>query len=316
MGILLLVSSHEAVFAANTNIVYTPKHSQAYQINNDLMFDARISTGVQSVLGNEYVYYPPEDRTVSKLIWDTKSLAMMGIGGSLNFQHKYTFNVDYWFSMSKADSKMTDYDWLVRGYEWTHRSIHEDTEVSSASIFDINVEVNALQIDTTTLSALVGYRQDSYEWKAYGGTFIYSVKDFRDTSGEFQDGLLGLTYKQTWKSTYLGLKVDTQLTSLFNLHAKLIYAPSVTGEAIDHHHLRNLVATDTFEDNTMYAIALGMDYKISNALTFNLTYQYQKFDTVTGDTKWNENNQVRHLSKYAGADLETSMLSMSLNYQF
>lgn len=310
MGVLVLACSHQIAWAKNK--VYTPK----YKISQDLMFDAHIAGGMQSVLGNEYVYYPPENRTVSKLIWDTKSLMMMGIGGSVSLQNKYTLNADYWFSMSKGDTTMTDYDWLVQGYDWTHRSIHPDTDVSSASSFDINAEVNALKVNGTTFAALVGYRQDSYEWQAHGGTFLYSVNGFRDTKGKIKDGLLGITYKQTWKSTYLGFKADTQLTNMLNIHGKFIYAPSVDAEAIDHHHLRNIVAVDTFKDTTMFALDVGIAYKVSPALHIDLSYKYQKFDTVVGDTAWKENNQVRNLAEYAGADLETSMLSVAAYYTF
>ena len=308
---LLLICFHEATMAENT---------QEYQLSDDITFDSRISVGTQSMVANEYLYNSIENHTNSKLIWDTKSLTMVGIGASLHFQEMYTFNIDYWFSINDANSKMTDYDWMIIGYDgkndWTHRSIHKDTDVSSASSFDISAEFNTYQLSTTILSTLIGYRQDTAKRKAYGGEFIYSVEEFRDATGNFPNGKLGISYEQTWKSTYLGFKTYTPITNVLTLHTKFIYAPFVKGKTTDTHHLRDIIGKSTLDNTNMYAINLGLGYKISNSLTLNLNYMYQKYDTTDGDMKWKERGEVYYLKNFSIADLKTSLFSISLDYKF
>jgi len=304
---ILLLATTESMVAQNLNTVYS---------NQNITFDTHISTGIQSMVANEYVYYPPLNHTASQLIWDTDSLTMVGIGGSLHFQEKYTFNIEYTFSANKADSKMTDYDWVLPGYDWTHRSIHKNTDVSSASTFDMSAEYT---LSNKMISLLVGYREDRATRKAYGGTFVYSDIEnggFRDQIGTAPNSLLGITYKQTWKSPYLGIKADAYFTNLLTLHTKFIYAPVVKGEAFDNHHLRDLTTVDTLDNTHMYAINLGLGYKLSNALTATLDYVYQKYDTTKGDTKWTERGEVRYLKNMSGANLKVSRFSISLSYKF
>jgi len=316
---LLLLSAHQTIMADDMQIYQENNDMQVYQDNNDITFDVSVSVGAQSMLANEYLHDPMTNHTNSKLIWDTDSLAMIGLSGSLHFQERYALNIEYWFSANKSDTKMTDYDWngyAYAGDNWTDRSIHPDTDVTNAASFDINAEFNTLQLSTTRVSTLVGYKQDTATRKAYGGEAVYSDEGFRDTAGNFPDGLLGISYKQTWKSPYLGFKTDTQLTNRFALHTKFIYSPLSKVETLDRHYLRDIVGTSTHDKTTMYAINLGVNYKITTLLDFGVNYMYQRFDTTTGNLKWNEKGSVVYLHDYVRADLKTSLVSMSLNYRF
>jgi len=308
---LLLLCSHQTIIAQDM---------QVYQLNDDITLDSRISVGVQSMIADEYLHDKMLNHTVSKLIWDTDSLAMAGIGASLHFQELYTLNIDYWFSINQSDTTMTDYDWMIPGFngknDWTHRSIHRDTDVSSASSFDISAEFKTLELSSTTLSTLIGYRQDKAKRKAYGGEYIYSEEYFRDSVGKFRDGILGISYEQTWKSAYLGFKTNTSITNVLTFNTKFIYAPSARGKTVDTHHLRDIFGKTTLDNTTMYTIDLGFDYKISHLLTFNFNYMYQKYDTTEGDLKWYEGGQVEYLRDYSRSNLKTSLVSISLDYKF
>lgn len=310
LGTLLLLSSHQIAMAENMHI---------YSLSDDMTFDISLSAGSQTMLANETLRQPDTGHTVSKLVWDTKALAMIGISGALHFQEKYTLNLEYWFSANKSNTKLTDYDWLAYGYtgdNWTDRSISKDTDVSNAYSFDINAEFSTFKVSTTTLSTLIGYRQDSATRKAYGGEYIYSDENFRDTAGSFPDGELGISYQQTWKSPYLGFKTDTQITNSFSLNTKIIYSPFSKVKTLDRHYMRNLVGTSTHDKTTMYAANIGLNYKATESLSLGLNYMYQKYKTTTGDLKWNEEGEIEYINDYVSADLKTSLVSISLDYKF
>lgn len=315
ISIALLLCAQESLMAQPANYIHI------YSINDDMTYDISIAAGRQSMVANEILHNSIENHTNSKLIWDTKSLSMIGLSGALHFKEKYTLNLSYWFSATKGNSKMTDYDWendSDRASDWTHRSIHSHTDVSKATSLDINAEFKAYTLSTIAISPILGYRQDSARRKAYGGNFIYSEDGgFRNSIATLPNNILGGAYKQTWKSPYIGLKADTQLSNDITLHSKIIYSPSSKVETLDNHYLRDIVGTSKHDKTRMYAINLGIDYKLTELLGIKVNYMYQKFNTATGDLKWDEKGTPTHTIKdFVQANLKTSLVSISLNYKF
>lgn len=296
----------------------TPTPVEYYENTTNLFnnFSTHISIGTISGTANEYVYFPQENHTTSQLIWDIDSLQMLNVGFQLDFDI-VKLNTDMSFALSDGDSYLVDYDWLVQGLDdWTDKSEHPDTIVTDAKIFDIYAEVDIYHINKdTTLTLLLGYRHESYTWEARGGSFIYSFDSFRDTSGTFKDGLLGITYEQTWSVPYVGMKIDSKINNI-TLHAQVRYSPFASGEMTDVHHLRNLTTVDTFDETTMTGVNVGLKYSLTPHYTLGVDYSYLNYKNSVGDSVWSENGQVDYLKNYAGADLKTSMLSVSLEYKF
>jgi plasminogen activator len=308
----IILSSYSLVNAStiNNQAIDTKTYT-----HSGIQYDTSISLGHLSGKANEYVYIPTENHTVSKLIWDIDALYMVGIGASIHYQEIVTLNTHIWFSLNDGDGKLVDYDWLIPGYDWTHQSIHNNTDITKGLMFDINLEHTTPISVSTDLSALIGYRQDSFKWKSYGGSYIYSDEDFRDESGNFPENVLGISYKQTWKVPYIGMKVNSNFGN-FNLNAKVIYSPFVNAKANDTHYFRDAKGIDTFRKDSMYAIDIGLNYPINDAFTLKVNYAYEKYDTVTGDMLWKEDGQEYYLNNYAGADMKTSIISITLNYTY
>ena len=309
---VIMLSTYSIAHAntINNQVVNTKTYTNA-----DIQYDTSISLGYLSGEANEYLYFPAKNHTASKLIWDIDSLYMVGIGASIHYKERVTLNTHVWFSLNDGDGKLVDYDWVKEGYNWTHQSIHDNTNVTDGLMFDINLEHKTSISETTDLFAILGYRQDSFSWESYGGSYIYSVKNFRDTSGNFPDNELGIRYKQTWKVPYIGMKIDSNFSG-FDLSAKLLYSPFVNAEATDKHYMRDIKSTDSFRKDSMYAVDIALSYPLSDKLTLKVNYAYEKYDTVTGDMLWEDSGKQYQLDDYAGADLQTSMIGFSLHYTY
>ena len=310
---LLLVSAQ-----GNAATVNQQSGIEASTERSGIGFDARFGLGYLTGEAREYVYWPQRGgHKASELIWKIDSMYMAGIGGSLRPLDGMSINADLWFALGDGDGHMEDYDWLVIGSDWTHQSIHDNTDVTSGLMFDLNLEMAAFSAGSMDFTGLVGYRRDNFEWEARGGSYIYSTSSFRDTVGTFPAGELGITYEQTWDVAYFGLGLKGDFDRI-HFNAKVIYSPFVSGEAVDHHHMRDLVTNDDFSSESMWALDIGIGYDISDALALNIAYFYEQYDTMTGDTEWHYNDigRVVNITDGAGADLETSMFSMNMTYSF
>lgn len=287
--------------------------------SSGMKFEGWAGVGYLSGEAHEYVYWPSEgDHTASELIWEIDSLYMFGTGGSLNPLGWLKVNADLWFVLADGSGYMEDYDWIDTGNpNWTHQSIHPDTDVTQGFMFDVNVEMTALSTGSVSFVGIGGFRHDVFEWEARGGTYIYTENSFRDTSGTIPDGTLGITYEQVWDVFYVGMGFDGDFNRL-HMNAKFTYSPFVSGEATDQHHLRNLVTYDDFTMESMWAITLGVGFDITERLNIAATYFYENYGTMTGDATWhyNDTHTVTTYTDAAGASLETSMLSARMTYTF
>ena len=281
-------------------------------------FSARANMGYLTGQAHEYVYWQQQGgHTASELIWDIDSMTMIGIGGTIKPLEWMSINGDVWFNITDGDGNMVDYDWMAPGMDWTDRSTHEDTDVSNGFMFDMNMEMTAFKAGSISFSGILGYRRDSFEWKANGGSYIYSENGFRDNVGSFTNGELVCTYEQTFDVPYFGLGVVGDFDQ-FHFTAKFITSMFVSGEAIDHHHLRDLVIYNDFSGESMWAVDLAASYDITPSIGLEVAYFYESYDTMTGDSTWNfsSGNSVSVLSDGAGADLEFSMFSLNVIYTF
>ncbi|MEA1879480.1 MAG: omptin family outer membrane protease [Campylobacterota bacterium] len=299
--------------ATQANMLYDEKVYTTPQKNLDL--NLRISLGLLTGEANEYVYHPQDQHTASQLIWNIDSQTMLGLGGSLHLTPNFIMNTDFFFSVEDGQSKLTNYDWQLLGEDWTDRSIHDNTDITNAYMVDVNAEYITYRSPSISLSLLAGYKEDSLTWKAYGGEYIYSNEFFRDTKGNFSNTQLGISYEQTWSAPYIGIKMKNDFGKL-NFNSKIIYSPYAEATATDSHYLRNLRTVDSFKNDTLFGVGLGMSYKYTKHLNVSANYAYQKYDTVTGNSQWNENGRIYYLDGYAGANLETSSFFLKFQYTF
>lgn len=308
--LLLGTRGHAATVDPNADIEVSTESA-------GIFFTANIGTGYLTGQAHESVYWPSHgNHKASELTWDIDSMYMLGLGGSMQFNW-VKLNANVWFNINDGDGLMEDYDWLEPGNDWTHRSIHEDTSVTSGVMFDTNAEMNIFSTGQIAITGILGFRHDSFEWEARGGTYLYSVYGFRDTAGTIPDGLLGVTYEQTFNVPYAGIGFNGDFDSL-HISAKLTGSIFVSGETVDQHHLRDFVTYADFSNENMWAFDIGVSYDITNVINLKIAYAYESYDSMIGDSLWvyNTEGYSQAISDSLGADLETSLLSLTLAYSF
>ena len=110
---------------------------------------------------------------------------MVGAGVTIQPVEWLKINGDIFFNANSGSNELDDYDWRYTTSLWSDWSHHDDVELTKGTMFDVNAEFIFFRNQNTAISAIVGYKQDNWEWEARGGEFIYSIGGFRNTSGTF-----------------------------------------------------------------------------------------------------------------------------------
>lgn len=281
-------------------------------------FTGRLAVGYLSGEAHEYVYWPNAGgHTASELTWDIDSTVMVGVGGSIRPRTWLNFNVDLWCNIGDGDSYMADYDWMIPGLDWTDKSVHDNTDVTTAIMFDVNAEMTLFSTEGFFFTGIAGYRRDNFEWKARGGSYIYSENGYRDTDGTFPPNELGVTYEQILNVPYFGVGMVGDFDRV-HLAAKLTGSIFLWGETVDHHHMRNLITYGDFSGESMWAIDIAFGYDITDSLEIKAAYFFERYETMTGDSTWEYQAYGSSVTypDSAGTDLETSMFSLTVTYSF
>jgi plasminogen activator len=294
--------------------------------NRGIELSFRMQAGYLMGEANEFVY--DGGRTLSQLIWEINSLYMVGSGTTLKPCRWVSFQGDFLTMLADGDGTMDDYDWVYSGMEWSDWSHHEDTDVTKGTIIDVSVAVYPLQMlekQQLSISALLGYRIENFEWEARGGTFVYSGNGFRDTTGAFTDygyaeDQLGITYEQLIYVPYVGVNLSYRLKDVEG-GLRLIGSPFVSGEADDQHHLRDLETHAEWDGGSMFSVSGSIAYHIGDYVTLSTALNYTEYDTVTMDSTytWTLSDGSEHEVVYEdteGANLQTMVASMSVSLNF
>jgi plasminogen activator len=287
--------------------------------NEEFQYDIRVQTGYMTGTANEIVYAGSDsDNLLSQLIWEIDELFMVGFGASVQ-QKWIAFHADAWFKAADGEGTMDDYDWIFGGPGWSDWSHHEDTTISEAWIIDLNLEfmIPQLSTDSFVTSAIVGYKYENYEWQARGGSYIYSSNPgWRDLTGTFPAGALGITYSQTWDAPYIGFDLRGSIGK-FELSGRAIGTTYAKVDTHDTHHFRSLNVVAEGDHGDMYSLGLTGGYHFTDHLALNTSYLYTSYETIRRDSTYTyADGTSTTFSNNGGADLETDLISISLSYSF
>jgi len=275
--------------------------------NARVTFDIR--AGATHVQAHEYAYSGAYK--LSELIWDTKTAYMAGGTASILLSplRNIRFNASFSHNITKGNSVMDDYDWLVVGADWSHWSHHDNTKLEKGMVVDIGISSRLYSNDSgaVELGVLMGYRRDQWRWGAVGGSYVYTVlPGFRNTAGIFPNVPV-INYEQTISTPYIGASFDWSEGN-FSLTANMIGSPFVSAETVDHHYLRNLIFTTKPEKGSMFGGDIALSYRMTNNAKFGVFYSVQNFSQSRGNViTYDQSTGMTTLSLDSGA--------MSLNCQ-
>jgi len=299
---------------------YVEKKTTININENVMVFEGRMSIGMLHGESNEYVYAPEYNHTVSELNWKLKDVWMLGLGGSFSPLWWLNFNADVYFKLNDGDGTMNDYDYLLLDYQYTDYSNHQNVDLTKGIMFDINAEMTFYQYDKSQFFGIVGFKHDTWEWEAHGGTYMYSSYYLYDTVGSFDPNEKVITYEQNYYAPYLGFGFESKLTTApITFSGRVIGTLWAWGDDEDQHHLRNLVFEDDFDSGTMFGFDLAMRYNFTDNFSMNVAYQYHKYSDMEGDTTITDTTtgqKEKYEGDVAGMDNYAGVVSVGAQVSF
>ena len=276
----------------------------------DGTFTVRGSIGMLEGRAGEYVYIGPY--TLSELLWDISGVVMAGVTASWRVHTRWSLNAGAWSALNTGNGEMTDKDYRLPGFDWTDFS-RSEVDVERGLAFDINAGFRLNQHGRVALTALVGYRQDIWEWTDRAQEFVYSDAGFRDWRGHF-GGINAIDYKQTFRIPYAGLHVGGPAGTRFHWQAYAIGSVFGSAEAHDHHILRGLHFEDTFSGLTYLALGIAAGLELTARTGLELALHIQHIPESTGDGYIVEDDT--HHPDGAGIALDTAKVSLAVTHRF
>jgi len=276
--------------------------------------------GLVSMTANEFVF--DGGWTTSQLIWESLNVPVATVGLSTKLS-------DGWTVAAKAEaglggnSSMADYDWLTPYVaangpdDWTHRSLHPDTRVDHFMRGSLVVGRDMQLGDRFTINLNGGFKYTDVQWTGYGGSYIYSVGGFRDSSGNFVDGQAGITYRQMLPMAFVGADATADFDKLV-LTAGAQGGFTFAGQAVDDHWLRDLRFVDNMYVAPIVALSANAQYGFSDNAALFVAASLDKMFTTRADTSViNTNtNATSFYANAAGADFVSVSISGGLTGSF
>ena len=284
--------------------------------SSTVKFSLGLGGGYLTGKSKEYVFVPEYgNHKLSQLNWDISSLYMLGVNSALEIGSRFVLKFDGWFKATDGQGSMDDYDWYYIGYDYSHFSQSPDTDVTDGSMIDINVGYNFLRSQKAFLTGIIGYKRDNFGWTAKGGYYNYYYGYY---TGSLPDDQPVVSYEQTMESIYGGIGFHADITATFSLAGRFIYSPFVQAETTDHHHLRNMVVYDEFEDGNLWAVDITGSYNFSKFMFFELGFRYESYEEMQGDGEyhWNDTGEVATYTNGAGMDHSSTLITAMLQFRF
>ncbi len=279
---------------------------------NDERVGASIGVGLANIRAHETVF--SGDHKLSQLEWQSKAVQVLrgsldidvGSGWSVKLEGKTGIN---------GNGHMVDYDWLVPGADWTHRSEHDDTGLDH--YYNGSVEVNRLLFGDSlqNLSVGIGGRYTDVKWTARGGDFVYSVDSFRDTIGSFTSGVAGISYQQKIPVLYATLNGE-QTMGRFRLTGALEVGAVIRNRSGDDHWLRNLRVDDSFKLSPMFGAKAGIEYSLTQNIALYLDGSFEATKFRRGDAEYADTTGNSYYEDGAGGGFSAGYIGTGVRGSF
>lgn len=280
--------------------------------------------GIFSVYGGYSMAHIQSDELVygggqklSELNWESKYVSIFTVGLSADVDKSWTVKGDVDIGTG-GDGHMVDYDWLYGPDAWSERSIHPDTRLDHYFSADIQVSREVYKDMQSTLSLGAGFNYSDVKWTAYGGSYVYSTFDFRDTVGNFPDGEKGISYRQKVPVGYLTINGEHKIGQ-WTLGGSLRGGMSFGIEDIDDHWMRNARFYDSMEIAPMLGATITADYAINDRASLYFSGSFDRVFRADGDMRMTDTTGATPDASYddaAGASFQAMSIGFGLKGTF
>lgn len=292
--------------SAHSNAMNTPPQDERFTVNGSLGYLAGKS--------QEFVYDSQTGRKISQLNWKINGAAV--IKGEVNYKLRPWLNVNAqgWITLANGNAVMDDYDWLNPFQKhWTDWSHHNDTDLRQGNEYDLSLQARFFQQSTLQLKALLGYQRTLFSFLAKGGCYNYHSGM---AIGCFPDDEIGIGYKQTFSTPYIGVAGSYLINSLeFNGIFK--FSNLVTGNDVDQHYQRELTFKEGNDHFNFYNLVVNAGYYLKPQIKLFAEGSFNYIPTKkTSTTIRNNSTQVVTYENYGSAGLNNKYMLLSLGVQY
>ncbi|NQT94473.1 MAG: omptin family outer membrane protease [Lentisphaerae bacterium] len=201
---------------------------------------------------------------LSQLIWDFTGIGLIGGVGSAKIGKIVSLNAGLWTKVGKGSGEMYDYDWIIPGQDWTHRS-RSEVDLLTGIIADVNGTLS-WPIQNFSVRGIMGGKINYWKWTDRGQEYTYSVNGFRDTQGTF-GGENVIDYSQTWIVPYMGLGAE----AVWNPVELNVYSVLGTTVATDNDHHKKRMDYGPGGIRFLGSFAGGAYVGMGGTATWNIT---------------------------------------------
>ena len=273
----------------------------------------RGSYGITAIEANELVYSGKQK--ISQLIWQSTAVSTFTGQVKVDFDRFFlratgTMGLD-------GDGHMRDYDWLVEGKPWSHRSVHPDTRLNHYFTGGIETGREVLSYDGTMISLGGGIKYTDVKWTGWGGSFVYTSTDFRDTKGKFPDDEKGISYRQQWPVPFLGVDL-THNEGPWTFAGAFQGGVAINGKGTDDHWMRDLRFIDHVETTPAVMITGSAECEVRPNTALFVSGAFDRIFRGRADTDMIDkiSGGKQRFANGAGADYMSVTVSLGLLGKF
>jgi outer membrane protease len=241
--------------------------------------------GYAFLKGDEIVYDDVGNR-ISHLIWESDA-PVLTARFKANIKGNWTVSGGATIGFS-GNSHMEDYDWLDASPsyafgDWSHRSVHPDTDLDRYLNLDIAAGYDFILNEMTMVNLQGGFKYTNVKWTAFGGSFVYSDAGFRDWVGDFPDGERGITFEQRYPGVFLGAEA-TAKNGAWAFTGLVRGGFTFNASDTDHHWMRDLRFEEDYSAIPFVSLGAQVDYAVTESASVFLAGNYDHYFKKKGDT--------------------------------
>lgn len=274
-----------------------------------------VGMGMLSVTTKERVYDPNNNHKVSQLNWNAHNTPILRTMLEWRVIPELSLGLAGWSTVAKRGGVMDDYDWEDENQKgWTSKSHHPRSQLNRANQFDLSVKYWLLSNEDTRIGIVSGYQQTRYRFNAYGGQYNY---DNGQNIGTLPDSLLGISYRQTFKTPYIGLLASYRYQR-WEVGGEVKYSAWGRASDVDEHYLTDTTFWASVNKQKFAALSVNAGYYLTDhakvyfegtwGATFNQKGRLSYYDR--------EEDIAGSLSRGAGIENTVLMGSVGLRYNF
>ncbi|KMV70720.1 hypothetical protein AI29_10450 [bacteria symbiont BFo2 of Frankliniella occidentalis] len=274
-----------------------------------------VSAGVLSTTTKERVYDPTNGHKDSQLNWRVNNAPVLK--GALEWRvlPKLSLGLEGWSTVAKRGGVMNDYDWEDESQKsWTSKSYHPKSQLNHANQFDFSLKYWLLSNDDARIGIVSGYQQTRYRFSAYGGQYNYNNGQY---VGDLANSLLGISYRQTFKTPYIGLLASYRYQQ-WEVGGAVKYSAWGRASDIDEHYLTDTIFRASVNKQKFAALSLNAGYYLTEHAKVYLAGTWAATFNQKGRLSYHDRGEDSSgsLKNSAGIENRSLMASLGLRYSF